>query len=172
MKFADLLQPAIALAENGFPVAEKIAEDWIPEVGKLKETPAAASTYLVNGGAPPPGTIFVQKNLAKSLRTLAQGGRDAFYKGPIAQAIVDYCKANGGFLSMQDFAEHTVRVGAAHLDDLQGLHAPRDAAEQPGADGAHPAEHSRGHRPRVDEERPGPLLPHADRGDEDRVLGS
>lgn len=107
MRFADLLAPAIALAENGFPVAEKIAEDWIPEVGKLKETPAAASTFLVNGGAPPPGTIFVQKNLAKSLRTIAQGGRDAFYKGPIAHAIVDYCTANGGFLSMQDFAEHT-----------------------------------------------------------------
>ena len=107
MKFADLLQPAIALAENGFPVAEKIAEDWIPEVGKLKETPAAASTFLVNGGAPPPGTVFVQKNLAKSLRALAQGGRDAFYKGPLAKAIVDYCQANGGFLSMQDFAEHT-----------------------------------------------------------------
>jgi gamma-glutamyltranspeptidase/glutathione hydrolase len=107
MKFAELLQPAIALAESGFPVAEKIAEDWAPEVGKLKETPAAAATYLVNGGAPPPGTVFVQKNLARSLRTLASGGRDAFYKGPIAKAIVDYCQANGGFLSMQDFAEHT-----------------------------------------------------------------
>jgi gamma-glutamyltranspeptidase/glutathione hydrolase len=106
MKLADLLQPAIALADGGFPVAEKIAEDWVPEVGKLKETPAAASTYLVNGGAPAPGTIFVQKNLARTLRTLAQGGRDAFYTGAIAKAIVDYCQANGGFLSMQDFAEH------------------------------------------------------------------
>ena len=106
MPFADLLAPAIALAENGFPVAEKTSEDWIPEVGKLKETPAAASTFLVNGGAPPAGTIFVQKNLAATLRTLAAGGRDAFYRGPIAKAIVDYCQANGGFLSIQDFAEH------------------------------------------------------------------
>jgi gamma-glutamyltranspeptidase/glutathione hydrolase len=106
MPFADLLAPAIALAENGFPVAEKIAEDWIPEVGKLKETPAAASTFLVNGDAPPAGTIFVQKNLAATLRTLAKGGRDAFYRGPIAKAIVDYVQAHEGFLSMQDFAEH------------------------------------------------------------------
>jgi gamma-glutamyltranspeptidase/glutathione hydrolase len=106
MPFADLLAPAVALAENGFPVAEKIAEDWIPEVGKLKQTPAAASTFLVNGGAPPAGTIFVQKNLAATLRTLAQGGRDAFYRGPIAKAIVDYCQANGGFLALEDFAEH------------------------------------------------------------------
>jgi gamma-glutamyltranspeptidase/glutathione hydrolase len=107
MRLAELLAPAIALAENGFPVAEKIAEDWVPEVGKLKETPAAAATYLVNGGAPPAGTIFVQKNLAKSLRVLAEGGREAFYRGPLAQAIVAYAKANGGFLSMEDFAEHT-----------------------------------------------------------------
>lgn len=104
MKFADLLAPAIALAEDGFPVAEKIAEDWAPEVPKLKQTPAAAATYLVNGGAPAPGTIFVQKNLARTLRTLAVGGRDAFYKGEIARAIVDYCQKNGGYLSMEDFA--------------------------------------------------------------------
>ena len=106
MRLADLMAPAIALAENGFPVAEKIAEDWVPEVGKLKQTPAAASTFLVNGGAPAPGTVFVQKNLARTLRTLAQGGRDAFYRGPIAREIVEYSAANGGFLSMEDFAAH------------------------------------------------------------------
>jgi gamma-glutamyltranspeptidase/glutathione hydrolase len=106
MKLADLLVPAIALAENGFPVAEKIAEDWAPEVGKLKETPAASATYLVNGGAPSPGDIFVQKNLARSLRVLAKGGREAFYRGELARAIVDYCQKNGGFLSMEDFAQH------------------------------------------------------------------
>ena len=78
MKLADLLAPAIAYAENGFPVAEKVSEDWTPEVGKLKQSPAAASTYLVDGGAPPPGTIFVQKNLARTFRTLARGGRDAY----------------------------------------------------------------------------------------------
>lgn len=103
MKLADVLAPAIKYAENGFPVAEKIAEDWAPEVGKLKQTPAAASTYLINGAAPAPGTIFVQKNLARTLRTLATGGRDAFYKGEIARAIVDYLQKNGGYLSMEDF---------------------------------------------------------------------
>jgi len=101
---ADLLAPAIGYAESGFPVAERIAEDWIPEVGKLKQTEAAASTFLVNGAAPPPGTVFVQKNLARTLRTLAKGGRDVFYNGEIARAIVDYCQKNGGYLSMEDFA--------------------------------------------------------------------
>jgi gamma-glutamyltranspeptidase/glutathione hydrolase len=106
MKLADLLAPAIGYAENGFPVMEKIAEDWAPEVEKLKRDPAAAATYLVSGGAPKPGTIFVQKNLAKTFRTLARGGRDAFYRGEIAKAIVDYCGKHGGYLSMEDFAAH------------------------------------------------------------------
>jgi gamma-glutamyltranspeptidase/glutathione hydrolase len=104
MKLAELLAPAIGYAENGFPVMEKIAADWEPEVEKLKRTPAAASTFLVNGGAPTPGTIFAQRNLARTLRTLARGGRDAFYRGEIARAIVDYCQRNSGFLSMEDFA--------------------------------------------------------------------
>jgi gamma-glutamyltranspeptidase/glutathione hydrolase len=104
MALADLFAPAIAYAENGFPVAEKIAEDWAPEVGKLRQTPAAAATYLIDGAAPRAGTRFVQKNLARTLRTLAAGGRDAFYKGPIARTIVEYVQANGGYLAMEDFA--------------------------------------------------------------------
>jgi gamma-glutamyltranspeptidase/glutathione hydrolase len=106
MKLPDLLAPAIALAENGFPVMEKTVADWIPEVGKLKRMPAAAATYLVNGEAPKPGDIFVQKNLARTFRALAKGGRDAFYRGEIAKAIVDYCQKNGGYLTMEDLAEH------------------------------------------------------------------
>lgn len=106
MKLADLLAPAIEYAENGFPVMEKAAADWADSVAKLKRTPASASNYLVDGRAPRPGEIFRQKNLARTFRTLARGGRDAFYKGQIARAIVDYCEKNGGFLSMRDFAEH------------------------------------------------------------------
>ena len=104
MKFADLMAPAISYAENGFPVMEKIAEDWAPEIPKLKQDPAAAATYLVNGGAPRPGTIFAQKNLAKTFRTLVKGGREAYYRGEIGRAIVDYCQKHGGFLSMDDLA--------------------------------------------------------------------
>jgi gamma-glutamyltranspeptidase/glutathione hydrolase len=48
----------------------------------------------------------VQKNLARTFRTLAKGGRDAFYRGDIAKAIVDYCQKNGGYLTMEDLAEH------------------------------------------------------------------
>lgn len=104
MKLSDVLSPAIECAENGFPVMEKTAEDWNAEVPKLKQTPAAAANYLIDGRAPGPGEVFRQPKLARTLRTLARGGRDAFYKGEIAKAIVDYCEKNGGFISLADLA--------------------------------------------------------------------
>jgi gamma-glutamyltranspeptidase/glutathione hydrolase len=104
MKLADVLAPAIDYAENGFPVMEKTAEDWAAAVDTLKSTPAAAQNYLVNGKAPQAGQIFRQPNLARTFRTLAAGGRDAFYKGPIAGAIANYMRANGGFITLEDLA--------------------------------------------------------------------
>ena len=104
MQLADLLGPAIECAENGFPVMEKTAEDWNAEVTKLKKTPAAAANYLIDGRAPGPGEIFRQPNLARTLRMLALGGRDTFYKGEIAKAIANYCEKNGGFISLADLA--------------------------------------------------------------------
>jgi gamma-glutamyltranspeptidase/glutathione hydrolase len=104
MKLADLLAPAIAYAENGFPVMEKTAEDWEAEVDKLKQNAAASANYLVNGRAPRAGEIFRQPNLARTFRILASGGREAFYKGEIAQAIVDYCRKNGGFITLEDLS--------------------------------------------------------------------
>jgi gamma-glutamyltranspeptidase/glutathione hydrolase len=83
---------------------EKAAEDWDAEVEKLKRNPAASANYLINGRAPRAGEIFRQTNLARTFRTLARGGRDAFYNGEIARAITDYCQKNGGFLSMEDLA--------------------------------------------------------------------
>ncbi len=104
LKLADLLAPAIEYADSGFPVMEKTAEDWDAEVEKLKKNPAASANYLINGRAPRAGEIFRQTNLARTFRTLARGGRDAFYNGEIARAITDYCQKNGGFLSMEDLA--------------------------------------------------------------------
>jgi gamma-glutamyltranspeptidase/glutathione hydrolase len=106
MKLADLLQPAIELAEQGFPVMEKTAADWAANVDKLKQNPAAAASYLVDGRSPRAGEIFRQPNLARTLTLLARGGRDLFYKGEIARRIVDYCQKNGGFLTMEDLAAH------------------------------------------------------------------
>ena len=82
-----VLQPAIGYARDGFGVHEIVAGDWEAASRKLSRDPAAARTFLPGGRAPRPGDIFRNENLAKSLESIVRDGRDAFYKGAIAQAI-------------------------------------------------------------------------------------
>ena len=107
MAMAEVLKPAIYYAEYGFHVTERIGEAWAGSERKLLREPPAAATWLVDGQAPQIGDLFVNPGLAKTLRMIAEGGRDAFYRGPIAEAIVAYSDSKHGFLTMQDFEEHT-----------------------------------------------------------------
>ena len=108
MTMAEVLQPAIYYAENGFPVSEIIGRAWAGRVRKLSREPSAAATWLVNGErAPQIGEIFVNEDLANTFKKMAKNGRDEFYKGSIAKAIVAYSESKDGFLSMKDFADHT-----------------------------------------------------------------
>jgi gamma-glutamyltranspeptidase/glutathione hydrolase len=117
MTFAEVLQPAIEYAENGFPVAEIVAAQWKRRQSFLLRNKEAASTYLVEGKAPKEGDIFVQPQLARTLKAIAQGGRDAFYKGDIARTISDYMENNGGLLRYEDLAEHSsLWVEPIHTD--------------------------------------------------------
>jgi gamma-glutamyltranspeptidase/glutathione hydrolase len=109
MKLADLLAPTIRNAEQGTPVPEVIGRAWakMEEAGRLAITAEARGTYLPAGRAPKVGEVFKNPNLARSYRTIAEGGRDAFYKGRIAAEIVTYSEKHGGLFSLRDFAEHT-----------------------------------------------------------------
>jgi gamma-glutamyltranspeptidase/glutathione hydrolase len=102
----ELLQPAIAYARNGFPVTEVIAEGWAANAKLLKDYPNFAETFMPNGRAPAKGEVFRNPLLANTLSAIADGGRDAFYKGDIAQRIEKYMKANGGYLTAADMAAH------------------------------------------------------------------
>ncbi len=96
------LAPAIYYAENGVPVTEMMAKVWV-EAGKpLANSPGFAATFLPGGKAPGTGDIFRDADLAESLRRIAEKGRDGFYDGPTADAIVSFSKAQGGFLSKED----------------------------------------------------------------------
>ena len=105
--FADLLQPAIHYAESGYAVSPVIAHNWKNYESTLAATPEASAAYLIDGKAPVAGTVHRQPDLAKSLRAIAEGGSDVFYRGAIAEEIVRYSDAMGGLLSLDDFAEHT-----------------------------------------------------------------
>jgi gamma-glutamyltranspeptidase/glutathione hydrolase len=104
LPLADVLAPAVFYAEDGFPVAPVVAEGW----GALEEAvagdPGAAATYLPGGAAPVAGTIFRNPDVARSLRLVAEHGRDAFYRGPIGDAIVSFSQAQGGTLTAADLA--------------------------------------------------------------------
>jgi gamma-glutamyltranspeptidase/glutathione hydrolase len=102
----ELLQPAIAYARDGFPVTEVIAEGWEMNAKRLAKFPGFAETYMPRGRAPAKGEIFRNPLLANTLSAIAEGGRDAFYKGDIAKRIDSYMRANGGYLTAADRAAH------------------------------------------------------------------
>ena len=106
-KFPEVLAPAIRLAEEGFPVPELTAGAWDDSVAKLKRDKNAAKTYLPGGHAPAIGTIFQNSDLAASLKLIAAQGRDAFYRGKIAEKIVAYSKRLHGTMTAEDLAAYS-----------------------------------------------------------------
>ena len=102
----DLLAPTIRYAREGFPLTELIAYYWNLSVPKLSKYPGFTEQFTLNGKAPAKGELWKNPNLANTLDAIARGGRDAFYKGKIAQTIGDYMKAQGGFLTAADLAAH------------------------------------------------------------------
>jgi gamma-glutamyltranspeptidase / glutathione hydrolase len=103
---ARTLQPAIRYARDGFPVQQIMAADWSESTTKLLEDDAARATFLPNGCAPRHGEVFANPRLARSLELIAETGRDAFYRGPLARAIAADLRTRGGLLDERDFAEH------------------------------------------------------------------
>jgi gamma-glutamyltranspeptidase/glutathione hydrolase len=107
MPLDKLLEPSIRYAQEGFPVPEVIGGYWRRAEGYKNIHPDAAKTYLPGGKAPRVGELFKNPYLARSYTEIARHGRDAYYKGAIAEQIVAFSDANGGLFSMKDFADHS-----------------------------------------------------------------
>ena len=105
LDFERLLQPAIEYAEKGYAVSPIIAHNWKKNEALLAQTAEASAAFLVGGRAPAAGSIHRQPDLARSLRLIAERGRDGFYQGEIAEEIVRYSESLGGLLALDDFAE-------------------------------------------------------------------
>ena len=99
--------PAIAFASEGVPVSPKLS-NWIQRAARDVLLPWDTSTavFLPQGQPPRSGDILRQPDLARTYRTLAREGRDAFYRGPLAQNITEYVKRSGGILTMEDMQQH------------------------------------------------------------------
>lgn len=103
---AALLEPAIRCAQEGFPVSAFTSEEWRGLEAKLRKNEEAAGGYLVEGRAPRPGEIFRQPDLARTLRGIAEGGAEYFYRGEVAEKLVLCSRKLGGAFSMRDMEEH------------------------------------------------------------------
>ncbi|MEE4285252.1 MAG: gamma-glutamyltransferase [Mariniphaga sp.] len=103
----DILSPAIDYARNGFPVSELIAHYWQSNSRILQKYPGFKEIFMPGGKAPAKGEIFKNPFLANTLEQIANEGRDVFYKGEMAQKMVDYLREQGGFFTLKDFEDHT-----------------------------------------------------------------
>src|SRR3989441_387031 len=100
---AQALEPAIALADSGFPVSPTIAGEWATTVEKLRHDEGARATYLVDATrAPHPGEWFTNSDLARTFRLIAAQGLAVLYGGELGQRVVDRVRALGGFLTIDD----------------------------------------------------------------------
>jgi len=120
LSMEDLLAPAIAAAESGFPVSPVIGRMWKAAEERLSADPGAAATFLFDGRAPEVGEIVRNPNLAASLRSICDDGRDAFYRGPIAERIAACAKSVGGLVSYGDLADHVSTWDAPVSIDYRG----------------------------------------------------
>src|SRR5688500_15537072 len=127
ISIAKALQPAIRYARDGFPVQEIVADDWADAAKRLAQDPAAARTFLPTGQPPKHGDIFANPRLASTLELIAKGGRDAFYKGTIARAIIADMRARNGLLDERDFSEHK----SDWVEPIQTNYRGHDVLEMP-----------------------------------------
>ena len=108
MTRAQVMAPAIKLADEGFILDQGDVDILETSTAKFAAQPNVARTFLNQGKPWKVGERFVQKDLARTLRLIADKGPDAFYKGEIADAVVAASRANGGILSKKDFEDYDV----------------------------------------------------------------
>ena len=103
---ADVLAPAIEIADGGFPISEALARGLESSRAKLAKFPSSTKIWFKDGKPLPMGDIVRNPDLARTLRTIAAQGPDAFYRGPIAKTTASFLKANGGIIGDDDLAAY------------------------------------------------------------------
>jgi gamma-glutamyltranspeptidase/glutathione hydrolase len=104
---SEILSPAIRLAEDSFPVAPLTSYFWQRGVERQLKSARNGREMTIDGRGPKAGEIFKNPGLARTFKKIAEGGKEAFYQGEIADAITKVIQESGGCMSMDDLAEHT-----------------------------------------------------------------
>ncbi len=119
MSLADVLRDAIHYAERGYPLAPVVGAGWAAQ-GDFLRGAANAQEYLPGGRPPQPGQVIQLKELACTLRGIAEGGPSAFYEGPVAEAIVTSLQEQGGLMTHEDLIAHRSSFDAPICSDYRG----------------------------------------------------
>lgn len=120
MSLADVLKPAIAYAEEGYAVSPVVAYQWGESFDRLARRPSGQE-MLLGGRAPRAGEMMRLPELGAVLRDIADGGPDAFYRGPLADRIAAFVQSEGGWLSTEDLASHTSTWDEPISTDYRGV---------------------------------------------------
>ena len=120
MSLAEVLQPAIEYAEEGFPVSDVISNQWAGQAPKLAQLPSGQE-MLLNGRAPKQGEMMRLPTLGRTLRGIAEGGSAAFYTGKVAEKMASFVQEHGGWLSVEDLANHVSDWDEAIHTDYRGV---------------------------------------------------
>jgi gamma-glutamyltranspeptidase / glutathione hydrolase len=113
MKLADVMAPAIRLAENGFPVSAKLVREFAEEKKDLERFPVSTRIFLNDGKMFKEGDTLKQPELAATLKRIAKNGAEEFYRGETANMLVEDMKRSGGIISMEDLASYRPKVREA-----------------------------------------------------------
>ncbi len=106
LPFADLMAPAIEIAERGYLVPVVVQQKWAAAVPELQSQPGFAQSFMPWGRAPQVGELFRFPAAARALRAIGATRGEAFYTGEIAQAMAAFAQAHGGSLSLADLGAH------------------------------------------------------------------
>ncbi len=143
LPFADLFEPAIKYAHDGFRVSYMVARQWARAVDRLRGQQDWVRDFMPNGRTPQPGELWKFLDQAKTLTKIAEIKGEAFYRGELAEAMDSHARATGGALRRDDLAEHE----ADWVDPIgltyRGIDAARDPAVGPGHRRLHGARHPR-----------------------------
>ncbi|KAH8887886.1 gamma-glutamyltranspeptidase [Thozetella sp. PMI_491] len=145
LTLAQILAPAIELAEGGFPVSEISSYHWVATEKELREKPNGTDLLKPDPAAekgfraPRAGDLLKNPLLAKTFRLLVDKGKQGFYEGPVAESIVEIVKTLGGYLSLDDLARHGKRGSeitepVSHRLPVDILSGPPGAADRPEVD--------------------------------------
>ena len=106
MNLRDVLEPAIKLAENGFILDYRLTQSINYFYQDFLKYPSSKKIFTNNGQPYNEGDLFVQKDLAKTLKLIAENGKDGFYKGDVAEKIVSQVQSLGGIITLEDLANY------------------------------------------------------------------